>query len=181
MAFTTARTSMLRGRTPGFPSGIIESTNAHCASVKSVAYVLIPLLQNLERSLRTRLVTARLFKQPLSYSTGAILALHWGTLHRTIRAKDATIAGFGAEQRLTANAFVEELAGLSWHRFAFGEAANGTYQHGFQNKLAHTRLSLSGRPLRAVMHKPHQRTLAGIRLTVRPGRGGFSATSRSIS
>ena len=82
----------------------------------------------------------------LSYSTGAILALHWGTLHRTIRTKDAAIAGFGAEQRLTANAFVEELAGVSWHRFAFGEAANQTYQHGFQNKLAHTRLSLPGRP-----------------------------------
>src|SRR6202162_6625515 len=82
----------------------------------------------------------------LSYSTGAILALHWGTLHRTIRTKDAAIAGFGAEQRLTANAFVKELAGVSWHRFAFGEAANRTYQHGFQNKLAHTRLSLPGRP-----------------------------------
>src|SRR5271157_5136899 len=82
----------------------------------------------------------------LSYSTGAILALHWGTLHRTIRTKDAAIAGFGAEQRLTANAFVEELAGVSWHRFAFGEAANRTYQHGFQNNLAHTRLSLSGSP-----------------------------------
>jgi hypothetical protein len=49
----------------------------------------------------------------LSYSTGAILALHWGTLHRTIRTKDAAIAGFWAEQRLTANAFVEELAGVS--------------------------------------------------------------------
>jgi len=82
----------------------------------------------------------------LSYSTGAILALHWGTLHRTIRTKDAASAGFGAEQRLTAIAFVEELAGVSWHRFAFGEAANRTYQHGFQNKLAHTRLSLPGRP-----------------------------------
>jgi hypothetical protein len=82
----------------------------------------------------------------LSYSTGAILALHWGTLHRTIRTKDAAIAGFGAEQRLTANAFVEDLAGVSWHRFAFGEAANRTYQHGFQKKLAHTRLSLPGRP-----------------------------------
>ena len=45
----------------------------------------------------------------LSYSTGAILALHWGTLHRTIRTKDAAIAGFGAEQRLTANAFVERI------------------------------------------------------------------------
>ena len=82
----------------------------------------------------------------LTYSTGAILALHWGTLHRTIRTKDAAIAGFGAEQRLTANAFVEELAGVSWHRFAFGKAANRTDQHGFQNKLAHTRLSLPGRP-----------------------------------
>ena len=83
----------------------------------------------------------------LSYSTGAILALDWGTLHRTIRTKDAAIAGFGAEKRLTANAFVKELAGgVSWHRFAFGEAANRAYQHGFQNKLAHTRLSLPGRP-----------------------------------
>jgi hypothetical protein len=34
---------MLRGRPPGFASEIIESTNAHCASVKSVAYVLIPV------------------------------------------------------------------------------------------------------------------------------------------
>src|SRR5258707_5694106 len=66
MAFTAARTSMLRGRPPGFPSGIIESTNAHCASVKSVAYVLIPVSKNLERSLRIRLVTARTF-QTASY------------------------------------------------------------------------------------------------------------------
>ena len=80
----------------------------------------------------------------MSYTTGAILALHWGTLHRTIRTKDAAIAGFGAEQRLRAKAFVEELEGASWHRFAFGEAANRTYQHGFRNKLAHTRLSLPG-------------------------------------
>ena len=50
------------------------------------------------------------------------------------------------EQRLTANAFVEELAGVSWHRFAFGEAANRAYQHGFQKKVAHTRLSMPGRP-----------------------------------
>ena len=35
----------------------------------------------------------------LSYSTGEILALDWGTLHRTIGTKDAAIAGFGAEQR----------------------------------------------------------------------------------
>src|SRR6478609_6294354 len=62
MAFTKAGTSMLRGRPPGFPSGIIVPTNAHCASVKSVAYVLIPVSKNLERSLRIRLVTARTFQ-----------------------------------------------------------------------------------------------------------------------
>jgi|SRR5271165_2166837 len=73
----------------------------------------------------------------LSYSTGAILALHWGTLHRTIRTKNAAIAGFGAKQRLTANAFVEELAGIDWHHFALGEAANGAHQHGFQKNLTH--------------------------------------------
>jgi hypothetical protein len=78
----------------------------------------------------------------MSYSTGAILALHWGTLHRTIRTKDAAIAGFGAEQRLTANAFVDELAGISWHGFPFGEAADRAYQHRFQKNLAHTTLSL---------------------------------------
>ena len=86
----------------------------------------------------------------LSYSTGAILALHWGTLHRTIRTKDAAIAGFGAEQRLTANAFVEELAGVSWHRFAFGEAANRTYQHGFQKKVAHARISMPSETLNSL-------------------------------
>jgi NAD(P)-dependent dehydrogenase (short-subunit alcohol dehydrogenase family) len=31
------------GKKGPIASGIIESTNAHCASVKSVAYVLIPV------------------------------------------------------------------------------------------------------------------------------------------
>ena len=66
------------------------------------------------------------------------IALHWGTLHRTIRTKDAAIAWFGAQQRLAARAFVEVLAGVSRHRFALGEAANRAYQRGFQKKLAHT-------------------------------------------
>jgi WD40 repeat protein len=43
---------MLRGRPPGFPSGIIESTNAHCASVKSVAYILIPVSGSEDNTLR---------------------------------------------------------------------------------------------------------------------------------
>jgi len=64
------------------------------------------------------------------------IALHWGTLHRTIRTKDAAIAWFGAQQRLAASAFVEVLAGVSRHRFALGEAANRAYQRGFQKKLA---------------------------------------------
>ena len=75
------------------------------------------------------------------YSTRTVLALHWGTFHRTIRTKDAAIAGFGAKHRLAASAFVEELAGVSWHRFAFGEAANRAYQHRFKKKVAHARLS----------------------------------------
>src|SRR5258706_4634436 len=74
MAFTAARTSMLRGRPPGFPSGLFEPTNAHCASVKSVAYVLIPVSKNLERSLRIRLVTARTF-QTASQTEARILEL----------------------------------------------------------------------------------------------------------
>jgi len=68
-----------------------------------------------------------------------IFALHWGTLHRTVRAKDAAIAGLRAQQRLAASAFVEELAGVSRHRFALGEAANRAHHHGFQKKLSHTR------------------------------------------
>src|SRR5258708_21199119 len=65
---------MLRGRPPGFPSGIIESTNGHCASVKSVAYVLIPVSKNLERSLRIRLVTARTFQTASKTLRGSISA-----------------------------------------------------------------------------------------------------------
>jgi hypothetical protein len=73
------------------------------------------------------------------------IALHWGTLHRTIRTKDAAIAWFGAQQRLAASAFVEVLAGVSRHRFALGEAANRAYQRGFQKKLAHTQFSYAPR------------------------------------
>ena len=74
----------------------------------------------------------------MSYTRGAILALHWGTLLRTIRTKDEAISWLGTQQLLAASAFVEELAGVSWHRFALGETANRTYQYGFQKKLAHT-------------------------------------------
>jgi hypothetical protein len=74
----------------------------------------------------------------MNYTTGAIFALHWGTLHRTIRTKDTAIAWLGTKELLAASAFVEELAGVSWHRFALGEAANRADQYGFQKKLAHT-------------------------------------------
>ncbi len=71
-----------------------------------------------------------------------VLALHWGTLHRTVRTKDAAIAWLGAQLRLASSAFVEELTGVSWHRFALGEAANRAYQHGFQKNAAHTRFKV---------------------------------------
>jgi hypothetical protein len=77
----------------------------------------------------------------MTYTTSAILALHRGTFHRTIRTKDAAVPWLGTQQFLAASAFVEELAGVSWHRFALGKAANRTYQYGFQKKLAHTHFS----------------------------------------
>jgi hypothetical protein len=83
-------------------------------------------------------------------STRTILALDWGTLYRTIRTKDAAIAGFGAKHRLAASAFIEDLAGVSWHRLAFGEAANRAYQHGFQKKVAHARISMTSETLNSL-------------------------------
>jgi hypothetical protein len=62
MAFATARTSMLRGGPQVSLPGLSNPPTPHCASVKSVAYILIPVSKNLERSLRTRLVTARTFQ-----------------------------------------------------------------------------------------------------------------------
>src|SRR6516165_7139111 len=72
------------------------------------------------------------FESPRSRSTPrqvAVFALHRRTLRRTIGTKDAAVAGFGAQQRLTGSTFVEKLAGLDRHCFTFGEAANGAHQH----------------------------------------------------
>ena len=76
---------MLRGRPPGFPSGIIESTNAHCASVKSVAYVPIPVSKNLERSLRIRLVTARTFQTASESGAHNLLQVRTKVLNDQLR------------------------------------------------------------------------------------------------
>jgi hypothetical protein len=48
-----------------------------------------------------------------SCKTGTILVLYRGTFHRTVGTKDAAVAWLGAQQRLAASAFVEELAGVS--------------------------------------------------------------------
>src|SRR5258708_15059680 len=85
MPFTAARTSMLRGRPPGFPSGIIDSTNAHCASVNSVAYVPIPVSKNLERSLRIRLVTARTFQTASESGAHNLLQIRTKVLNNQLR------------------------------------------------------------------------------------------------
>jgi len=87
-----------------------------------------------KRSMRRESVMGSAFNggsELFSYKTGAILALHRGTLHRTVRTKDAAIAWLGAQQHLAASAFIEELADVSSHRFALGEAANRAHQHGF--------------------------------------------------
>ena len=66
-----------------------------------------------------------------SCAIGAIVSLHWWTLHRTVGTKDAAVARLGAQHRLAADAFVENLASLYWHRLAFSEAADRAHQHRF--------------------------------------------------
>ena len=80
--------------------------------------------------------------QLFSSTTGLIFILHWRTFHRTVRTKDAAVAGLRAQQRLAASAFVEELAGVGRHRFPLSEAANGAYKHGFKKNFVHSRFQL---------------------------------------
>ena len=67
----------------------------------------------------------------------AILSLHWWTLHRTVGTKDAAVAWLGAQHRLAADAFVENLASVSWRRLALSEAADRAHQHRFQKNVDH--------------------------------------------
>ena len=71
-----------------------------------------------------------------SSATVAIFILHRWTFYRTIRAKNAAVARLRAQNRLAVRAFVEKLACVGRHRFAFSEAANGTHQHGFEENFA---------------------------------------------
>ena len=74
------------------------------------------------------------FTGEASYSgctTDAILALHRGTLYRTVGTKNAAIPRLWPEQVPAVSAFVKKLTGVAWHRFALGEAANWAHQHGF--------------------------------------------------
>jgi hypothetical protein len=75
----------------------------------------------------------------------AICILHRRTFYRTVRAKNAAIARFRAQQRLAVRAFVEKLACVGWHPFTLSEAANRTHQHGFEKNFAHTRLTCGKR------------------------------------
>jgi len=74
-------------------------------------------------------------------TTAAIFILHRGTLHRTVRTKDAAVTGLRAQQCLAVRAFVEKLACVGRHRFSFCEAANGTHQNGFEKNFAHTQFT----------------------------------------
>ena len=69
-----------------------------------------------------------------SYSgrtTDAILALHRGTLYRTVGTENAAIPRLWTQHGLAVSALVKKLTGVSWHRFTLGEAANRAQQHGF--------------------------------------------------
>jgi hypothetical protein len=72
-----------------------------------------------------------------SCANGAILSLHWWTFHRTVGAKDAAVAWLGAQHRLAADTFVENLASVGWHRLALSEAADRAHQHRFQKNADH--------------------------------------------
>ena len=67
----------------------------------------------------------------VALKTGTVLVLHRGTLHRTVRTKDAAVAWLWAQHSLAAIAFVKKPAGVGRHLFALGEAANRAHQHRF--------------------------------------------------
>jgi hypothetical protein len=80
-----------------------------------------------------------------SYSAAqlfAILSLHWRTLHRTVGTKDAAVAWLGAQNRLAADAFVANLASVSWHRLLLCEATDRADQHRFQKNVDHINANL---------------------------------------
>ena len=69
-----------------------------------------------------------------SYSgrtTDAILALHRGTLYRTVGTKNAAVPRLWTQQGLAVSAFVKNLTGIARHSFALGKAANRAHQNGF--------------------------------------------------
>jgi len=77
----------------------------------------------------------------------ARLVLHRRTLHRPERAEDAAVAGFGAQQHVTAGALIVELAGIRGHGFLLGEAAMRASQHRFKSDSNHRDLTfLLSRP-----------------------------------
>jgi hypothetical protein len=89
----------------------------------------------------------------LSCTMGAILALHWGTLHQTVGTKDAAIAWLRSQQRFAVRAFVEKLACVGRHRFSLGEAANRAHKHRFKKNFAHSGFHLwidEGKPASVV-------------------------------
>jgi hypothetical protein len=78
-----------------------------------------------------------LFRGPVRSQPFLILDLHWWTLHRPVGTKDAAVARLGAQHCLAADALVEKLASVSWHRLALSEATNGAHQQRFQKNVDH--------------------------------------------
>jgi hypothetical protein len=62
----------------------------------------------------------------------AAARLHRWARHRTVGAKNAAVAGLGLETLAAALAIVEELAGVSGHRFDSRMVAMGADYRGFQ-------------------------------------------------
>jgi hypothetical protein len=73
----------------------------------------------------------------LTSTAGVICILHRRAFDRTVRTKDAAIAGLGTEQRFAVRAFVKKLASIGGHRFLLREAANRAYEHRFEKNFTH--------------------------------------------
>jgi hypothetical protein len=65
------------------------------------------------------------------------LCLNRRAFHRAVRTKDAAVTGPWSQQRLTALARVEELAGIRRHGFMLRMSAQRARQHGVKKHSAH--------------------------------------------
>jgi hypothetical protein len=90
------------------------------------------------------------FRPPDNSLAAGTLRLNGRTLHRAVGTEHTTVTGFRAHQRLTAVAFIEELARIRAHGFLFGKTTARTSQHRFKRNGGESHgfelLGVAGKP-----------------------------------